>query len=154
MWSNSQDVPIITIYFSQQFLQRLGVSKNGALISSDWDASAHLAQIISADALSLNFVADQSLGTLLAQFQAEILEESALRGFSNYSAEQCHEFIHGEGTCSKLQSRDKSCNGKYVCCVGKLLISWWLLFNLGGIKVQHSDRTRTLHHRTLYHEVN
>ena len=72
------------------------------------------AKVIAADALSANFVPTQSLGEVLAHFLPKILGHSLRYGFSHYSAETCHESIHGSGSCSKLLARDVECTGNIL----------------------------------------
>ena len=78
------------------------------------DLGLAMAQIIAADALSRQFKPTQSFGKILAQFETDILELEPYSGFSNYSAERCHEYVHGPGTCTNFFSRDNACEGIFV----------------------------------------
>ena len=93
-----------------QFIElRSPASANLTTKSPDLALSA--AKVISADAFARNFVATQSLGGMLAVFPFHVLEASPFEGFSHYSKEACHEYLHGNGTCSKRMHRD----GKCIC---------------------------------------
>ena len=80
----------------------------------DWRSRAKIiSQIIASDFLSQNFKASQSFGEILSNFLQHILNESPFDPHSYYSKEDCHESIHGEGTCPEILSRDGACQGKY-----------------------------------------
>ena len=68
-----------------------------------------MAQIMAADAISSHFEPEQSFGDILHQFLPVVLNISPYEGYSNFSAEECHEWIHGDNTCSKVLSRDNAC---------------------------------------------
>ena len=76
-----------------------------------FEPSKQIAQIIAADAISLDFKPSQSFGKTLAAIPEVLLKSSPFDGFSNYSAEKCHEFVHGIGTCPSYLARDSSCTG-------------------------------------------
>lgn len=68
-----------------------------------------LAQILASEVLSQNFEATQSLGGMIADFLPKLFNASAFEGFSHYSKEDCHESVHGIGTCSKFLAREDDC---------------------------------------------
>ena len=70
-----------------------------------------VAQIIAADALWSNFELRQSFGLVLAKALPEIFGESLNLGFSKYSSEECHESLHGNGTCTHFLAREGQCQG-------------------------------------------
>ena len=70
-----------------------------------------ISKLIAADAVSLNFEPEQSVGKILADFLPAVLEGSPSEGFSKYLSNRCHESVHGRGTCSKALARDNSCTG-------------------------------------------
>ena len=70
-----------------------------------------ISELISADALSRNFQRSFSWGEFAEDFMPVLFGEHLFRGFSGYSAEACHEFLHGNGSCRYLDSRDGLCNG-------------------------------------------
>ena len=67
--------------------------------------------MIAADVVMSNFEATQSWGHILTYFPSLVLKTSPYEGFSYYSKEGCHEFLHGEGSCTKYLARDDSCLG-------------------------------------------
>ena len=71
---------------------------------------AIVAELISSDAISKQFKRTQSMGGFLANFLTMLFNETLHSGFSYYSKEKCHEFIHGEGTCTKELHRDNQCS--------------------------------------------
>ena len=72
-----------------------------------------MAELISSDAISRQFERTQSMGGFLASFLTTLVKDETLHyGFSYYSKEKCHEFIHGEGTCTKELFRDDKCKSK------------------------------------------
>ena len=73
-----------------------------------------MAELISSDAISQQFKRTQSMGGLLANFLTTLLKETLHTGFSYYSKEKCHEFTHGEGTCTKQLYRDDKCKCMYA----------------------------------------
>ena len=83
-----------------------------------FDVSQHIAQIIAADAISMDFEPSQSFGKTLSAFPEVLLKSSPFDGFSNYSAEECHEFVHGKGTCPSYLARNDNCTGQ----IGQLAI--------------------------------
>ena len=90
--------------------KRMGVLNESLLPATSRDSiTLNMAQIVGADALSRAFQPSQSLGKILSQFLPDVLGLSPHDGFSNYSAEACHEFVHGDKTCSPYLARDNSC---------------------------------------------
>ena len=69
------------------------------------------AEIIAADVMSFHWEPTQSLGGILSGALPELFNQSAFEGFSNHSAEACHEHTNGEGTCPYIKARDDACTG-------------------------------------------
>ena len=70
-----------------------------------------IAKVLAAEVVSSNFAFTQTTGSFLGNFMPLMFNDTIDRGFSGYSAEACHESVHGEGTCSRFQSRDFNCRG-------------------------------------------
>ena len=72
----------------------------------------YFAKLLVADALYQNAEREQSFGHLLSDFMPSIFNDSLVYGFSGHSAEECHEFKFGEGSCSPLLMRDGDCKSE------------------------------------------
>ena len=72
----------------------------------------YFAKLLVADALYLNAGREQSFGHLLSDFMPSIFNDSLVYGFSGHSAEECHEFKFGEGSCNTELMRDGECKSK------------------------------------------
>ena len=70
-----------------------------------------LAKVLAAEVISSNFVMTQTTGSFLGNFMRLMFNDTLDHGFSGYSAETCHESVHGEGTCSRFLARDFNCKG-------------------------------------------
>ena len=89
--------------------------QNGTLASStDEDAALKVSKILAAEAISRSFERTQSMGGMLANFLADVADSFPFESFSYYSKEDCHEHVHGHGTCPKHLSRDDACTGTAI----------------------------------------
>ena len=67
-------------------------------------------ELIAIDIVAQNFERESTLGSFLADYMKFMFgREGVINGFSNTSAEECHESIHGHGTCTPSMLRNNKC---------------------------------------------
>ena len=111
-----------TIMYTQQFLslQQLSdleagnttLQKDPLSAPSNTEAEI-LSKVLSAHAIASNFEMRQTTGSFLGNYMSLMFNDTLDQGFSGYSSEDCHESLHGSGTCSRFLARDFKCQGRY-----------------------------------------
>ena len=71
-------------------------------------------EVISAQLVSSNFGMDQNIGEFLGNFMHLVFNDTLRTGFSMYSAEKCHEHVHGNHTCNRFLAQDLKCVGESI----------------------------------------